>query len=152
MNTIIALSIALCVCILLMFVGNKYLNYKNGGALKVHENAIYNGKNTNPPLSTINTIGFNLYGDFRTDINGSSVKYLFICLFFPLFPIGCYRARQESPMKYMGRQGVAQVRETKYKIFGTEKWNIVEVLLIYIVTIAIVIGLLLIYNLWDYFF
>lgn len=151
MNTIVILIISLLVCILLLFLLNKYLKYKNGDFLKVHENAIYNGKDTNPPLSTINTIGFNLYGNFRADINGSTVKYLFFCIFFPLFPIGCYRAT-EGASKYLGRQGVAQVTKTKYTIYGTEKWNVVEVLVIYLITISLVIVCLIIYFSWDFIF
>lgn len=151
MNVFTILIISLIVCLLLLFLSNRYLKYKNGNFMKVHENAIYNGKDTNPPLSTFNTIGFNLYGNFRADINGSTVKYLFFCIFFPLFPVGCYRAA-EGATQFLGRQGASHVRKTKYTIYGTEKWNIVEVLVIYLITISIIIACLVIFFAWDYIF
>lgn len=80
--TLVILGLSLFLCILLIFVVDRYLDKKNGSIMDVHEKAIYNGKDTNPPLSVVNTIGFNLYGNFRTDINGSSVKYLFFVFLF----------------------------------------------------------------------
>ncbi len=132
-----------------MLVGSKYLKYRYGDVFEVHKHAIYNGKDTNPPLSTVNTVGFNLYGDFRMDINGSMVKYNFFCIFFPLFPIGCYRAKLIST-NYLGRKGAAQVTQVKYEIYGTEKWDFVEVMLIYLFTISIVLVILILYFLCRY--
>ena len=151
MNTILVLFILLFACILMLFISNKYLKYKNGDIIKIHENAIYNGKDTDPPLSTFNTIGCNLYGDFRMDFNGSSVKYLFFCILIPLIPIGCYRAKKGNTV-YLGKQGAARVNETKYTIYGTEKWNAVEVISIYLFVTSIIIGIILICYLWDYIF
>ena len=152
MHIIIVLIISLVGCLLLIFLLHKYLKYKNGSSIRIHNNAVYNGKELAFPLSTINAIGFNLYGNYRFDIiNGSSVKYMFFCVLLPLFPVGCYRA-VEGEWKRLGRQGAAQVSKTKYSIYGTEKWSLVEVLIIYLYVISIVLVFLIIYNSWDYIF
>lgn len=146
MNIIVTLFIALAICILLIFCVNKYLKYKNGDIMKIHQNAIYNGKDTNLTLSTINNIGYRFYGDFRRDTNGSTVKYLFFCFFFPLFPIGCYRAT-EGPTEFHVKHD-----DTKYIIYGTEKWNVLEILIIYLYMLAAILVCIIIYNSWDYIF
>lgn len=148
MSTLIVLLIALVVSLVLIYGIHKYLKKKNGDIIKVHETAIYNGKDTNPPLSTWNNVGFKLYGNFRMDTNGSYVKYLFFCIFFPLIPIGCYRAT-EGITKDLGRVGAARKRTTDYTIYGTEKWNFLEVLYIYLIDIAILLVCFIIYNIWD---
>ena len=151
MNTVVILIILLVICLLVLFLLSKYNNKKNGNILDVHKNAIYNGKDTNPSISTINNVGFNLYGNFRIDLNGSCVKYLFFSLLIPLFPIGCYRVK-EGKTEYLGRQGVESVSKTKYTIYGTEKWNSIEVLIIYMIVIAALLVLLIIIFSWDYIF
>ena len=152
MNTIAILSISLLLCLILLYISNKYLKRKNGDIMQVHENAIYNGKDTNPSISSINNIGLSFFGDYRMDIaNGSTVKYLFFCIFIPLIPVGCYRALR-GMSENLGRQGAGSVNRTQYTIYGTEKWNFVEVLIIYLTTISIILALIIIINLWDYIF
>lgn len=76
-----------------------------------------------PPLGTMNGIGFTLYETGRLDYNTmSSAHYLFFCFIIPLFPVGCYRAQT------LGSKG----RSTQYRIFGHEKWRFWEVVSIYL--------------------
>jgi len=149
---IVVLFIALACCLALIFLTHKYIKFRDKDHIKIRNKAIYNGKKTLFPLSTINTVGFNLYGNYRFDImTGSSAKYMFFCIFLPLFPVGCYRAA-EGAFKYLGRQGAAQVSEAKYRIYGTEKWSFIEVLNIYLYIAAIVLVFFIIYYSWDYIF
>lgn len=153
MSTLLILLIAWVISLVLIYGIHKYMKKQNGDILKVHETAIYNGEDTEPPLSSWNNVGFKLFGEFRMDTNYSTVKYLFFCVFFPLIPIGCYRAK-EGATKDLGRVDAAHVSTTEYTIYGTEKWNFLEVLYIYLIDVAIILACIIIYNIWDpvYFF
>lgn len=81
-----------------------------------------------PPLGTINGIGFSLCGGsgrFDYDTN-STAHYLFFCFFIPLIPLGCYRAQE------VANSG----KGSSYRIFGHEKWIFWEVIQIYLTSIA----------------
>jgi len=134
------LILSLVLCLSLVFVLYKYFENKDKDILKNHEKAIYNGKDTYPPLSTINNIGFGFWGDYRRDLNGSSVKYVFFSILIPLIPISCCRATKGLTID-LGRQGYAHKTETDYTIYGTEKWNFLEVLYIYLKTISIILAI-----------
>lgn len=89
----------------------------------------FDGKNVDESLSTTNTIGVALLGDgYRFDMRTlSSVKYSFFTLYFPIWPLGCYR------VSTLGTQKVSRGKVvTQYKIFGTERWNAWEVISIYL--------------------
>ena len=61
-----------------------------------------------------------LFGDYRHyTINGENtyVTYLFFCLFFPIFPIKCYR--------------VVHAPSGKYYFIGSDKMKLKEVLITY---------------------
>ena len=89
----------------------------------------FDGKYVDESLSTVNTIGVALLGDgYRFDAKTfSSVKYSFFTLYFPIWPLGCYR------VSTLGTQKVSRGKMvTHYKIFGTERWNAWEVVSIYL--------------------
>lgn len=103
---------------------------------------IYNGKNANISMGTINGFGKTLCGnlfDFRSHMSSpsdyrfhslvsSNVKYLFFTIFFiPVIPLGCYRVDTG-----VYHQQVSRKRQvTSYRIYGTEKWVFWEVISIY---------------------
>ena len=101
-----------------------------------------------PELSTWNTIGTTIHGSFR-EVGGTHVSYVFLSLFFPLIPIGCYRVK-EGPSISPHRDGAAWKSSTSYSVYGSEKWNFWEVLHVYLcswsidVLVLCVIWLLLI--------
>lgn len=96
---------------------------------------IYNGINPATGFETWNGIGVTLLGaGFRKDsLNDSEVMYAFFCVIIPLFPIDCYRVKEIGSDSFGG--GYIQENTTKYKIYGKEKWQIHEIILLYI-TIA----------------
>lgn len=86
-----------------------------------------------PPLGSINGIGFRLFQGGRAEFStNSEAWYLFFCFLVPLFPIGCYRATQVS----------SNGRSQSYKIFGHEKWRFWEVICIYISSFAWAAGVI----------
>lgn len=87
-----------------------------------------------PPLGTINGIGFTLcggWGRYDPDTN-STVYYLFFSFFIPLIPMGCYRATQ------VGESG----KSTQYQIYGHDKWRFWEIIAIYLSSISWVGGII----------
>ena len=93
---------------------------------------IYNGEKPTSSFETWNGIGTILLGPgFRKDsLNDSEVKYAFLSILIPLIPIGCYRVTEISTDSFGG--GYIQENTTKYKIYGSERWRIHEVILIYV--------------------
>jgi hypothetical protein len=77
-------------------------------------------------LSTINYIGTSLFGSFRV-AGWSGVSYVFLTLFLPIIPIGCYRVR-----KGMTTSVSRKKQETAYTIFGSEESSGLEILYIYL--------------------
>ena len=87
----------------------------------------------NPPLGSVNGIGFRLLRGGRTEFStNSQAWYLFFCVIIPLFPIGCYRATQVS----------SNSRGQSYRIYGHEKWRFWEIVSIYISSFAWVAGII----------
>lgn len=87
----------------------------------------------NPPLGSVNGIGFNLYCGGRTEFStNSQAWYLYFCFLIPLFPIGCYRATLVS----------SSGRSESYRIYGHEKWRFWEVVYIYLSSYALVAGVI----------
>ena len=95
---------------------------------------------TPPPLGTWNAIGITCLGKYRV-FGNTQVSYVFLSLFFPIIPIGCYRVT-ESLSTTPHRDGPAWKSSTRYKIFGSEKWNLLEVLHVYLSSYSIKILLL----------
>lgn len=77
-------------------------------------------------LGTIMGVGTCFYGSFRNDGN-SEVKYIFLCLFFlPILPIACRRVT-EGNISWKTHSF-----STEYTIYGKEKWNLLEIIQIYL--------------------
>lgn len=116
----------------------------------------YNGCDIFPILGTGNGIGLTLIGDYRPDgiiltknnkwirwetisdqklraetigfIQYTVAKYHFFVIFeLPIIPIGCYRV-MDVDYKYENHHH----SQYRYKIFGTEKWVLSEIIRIYI--------------------
>lgn len=82
----------------------------------------------NPPLGSVNGIGFTLCGGWgRYDAGtNSEAYYLFFSFFIPLIPLGCYRATN------VGTNG----KSTQYRIYGHDKWRFWEVVAVYLSSIS----------------
>ena len=92
---------------------------------------LYNGEKPDTDFESWNGIGIILLGEFRKDQqNDSIVKYSFFSLFVPLIPLQCYRVKEVYNESFGG--GYIQEHKSKYKIYGTEKWNFWEVCLTYL--------------------
>lgn len=77
-------------------------------------------------LGTFCGMGSDFYGGFRNDGN-SEVKYIFLCLFsLPIMPIACRRVT-EGDFSWK-----VTSFSTKYKIYGKEKWSLIEIFQIYL--------------------
>ena len=120
------MEIVYCLCCIALFVGLWFFNDKvicNKLVEPYRKYPYTKFEKCNPPLGTMNGIGFTLYEGGRFDIHTmSSSHYLFFCLLIPLFPVDCYRAQM------IGSSG----KSTRYKIFGHEKWRFWEVFSIYL--------------------
>lgn len=89
----------------------------------------YDGKEI-LPLWSGNGIGLTLYGDcMRYDPQTQSeVKYVFLIFFYlPILPLGCYRVQETGYASQSYKRSC-----TSYKIFGSERWRILEVICIYL--------------------
>jgi hypothetical protein len=76
-------------------------------------------------LGSINGIGSSFYGSSRGD-GETEVRYIFICFIgMPILPIGCRRVSES------GSSGMTPVFTESYKIYGRERWNLLEILQIY---------------------
>ena len=95
---------------------------------------------TPPPLGTWNAIGITCLGKYRI-LGETQVSYVFLSLLFPIIPIGCYRVT-EGLSTTPHRDGPAWKSSTQYKIYGSEKWNLLEVLHVYLSSYSIKILLL----------
>lgn len=89
-----------------------------------------------PILGTGNGIGLVLMNSHARydDYTDTTVWYLYISLFIPILPIGCYRAKE------IGSKG----KTTRYKIYGHEKWRFFEILSIYLSAYSFIAGFILI--------
>lgn len=87
--------------------------------------------NGNSPFLTsiLNSVGTVFLGNYR-NVGDTHVSYVFLSVIFPIFPIGCYRVTEGKTTSY--REGAARVRSTAFKIFGSEKWNLLEILNVYL--------------------
>lgn len=85
-------------------------------------------------LSTLNGIGYSLIGGFRT-VEDTHVSYVFLCLFIPLFPVGCYRVKEGNFKSF--RDGVYRKTTTDVQCMGSEKWRILEIIQVYLSSYSI---------------
>lgn len=77
-------------------------------------------------LGTFIGLGFSFYGSFRKD-GESEVSYIFLCFYWmPIIPIGCRRVSE------CGTSGIMPVISTTYKIYSKERWELLEILQIYL--------------------
>ena len=83
-----------------------------------------------PSFGTINSVGITCLGKYR-EFGEYQVSYVFFSLIFPLIPIGCFRVI-EGPSTRPHREGAAWKSITPYKIIGSEKWDILEILHVYL--------------------
>ena len=83
-----------------------------------------------PELSTWNLIGTTCQGSYR-EVGGTHVSYVFFTFIFPLIPFGCYRVK-EGPSINPHRDGAVWKSSTSYSVYGSEKWNFLEVLHVYL--------------------
>ena len=115
--------LALVICVAVWFFNTKVICNKLVEPVRKYPFTKF--EKCDPPLGSINGIGFRLFGSGRVDYStGSEAWYLFFCFLVPLFPVGCYRATEVS----------SSGRSTSYRIFGHEKWRFWEVVSIYIST------------------
>lgn len=100
----------------------------------------YNGDSPSDlDFGTTNGFGFTLLGNFRLDPTTLSyAKYEFFTMIVPIFPISCYRVQDLGISQLNGH-----TNQKSLKVFGTEKWNIIEVFTIYLQgwSVAVTIGL-----------
>lgn len=87
-------------------------------------------------MNTFNGIGAIAFGCFRK-IGMTHVSYVFLTLLVPLIPIGCYRV--EKGEKESHKEGAIRKETTPYKIYGSERWNWMEVLYVYLFSYSIFI-------------
>ncbi len=118
-DLMLILGAVICAC--LYFLNKKILIKK---FIEPTRNTPYTDfKKCNPPLWTINLIGFRLFQGGRYDYDTNSYSfYLFFCCILPLFPVRCYRATEVSD----SGEG------TSYMIYGHEQWRFWEIILFYI--------------------
>lgn len=104
----------------------------------------FNGKKSDITLGTGNGIGLTLMGEFRSDfMSGSVVKYQFFCIFYvPIIPVGCYRVKQKGFFQKNWKKST-----TTWIVYGTEKWRLIEILIIYTLGLAGVGGVICFINL-----
>lgn len=87
-----------------------------------------NGKS--PSLLSIwNSVGAVCLGNYR-DVGNTHVSYGFLSIILPLIPIGCYRVAEGETTTH--REGAARVSSTPYITYGSEKWNTLEILHVYL--------------------
>ena len=102
----------------------------------------YNGETDVVGTSTFNGIGTRILGWFRYH-NGTYAGYIFFCVLVPLIPLSCIRYSQGSigPTR---RSGASRVSVSNYTIYGTEKWKLSEIVMIYLGGICFAVVFLLI--------
>ncbi len=87
------------------------------------EHAVYNGMKpiTGPPsLTTINTVGFKLYGkrDYDPQTNSYIATLYFVVLFLPLFPVSCYRViAARNGWRFLGKVPFGRVQKLHLAAF-----------------------------------
>ncbi|MDO4735776.1 MAG: hypothetical protein Q4B21_02010 [Bacteroidia bacterium] len=134
-------AIGLITCIVVWFLNSKFISDKLIEPIRKYPYTKF--EKCNPPLGTMNGIGFTLYCGGRFDYNtNSQAWYLFFCFLIPLFPIGCYRATEVD----------SSGRGRSYKIYGHDKWRFWEVISIYISSFAWIGGVISIIALIASFF
>lgn len=130
------MNIVYCLSALAGFVGLWFFNLKVISEKLIEPTREYTYtkfKKCDPPLGTINGIGFNLYEGGRLDYaTMSTAHYLFFCFIIPLFPIGCYRAQMTE----------SSGKSTQYRIYGHDKWRFWEVVSIYLATYSWIGGII----------
>jgi hypothetical protein len=124
---IIIYSITIPLLILGFYINN-YLEKKPFKA------RVPDGKGRDISLGTFNAIGTTFCGEYRAypmSINGSMemtyVTYEFFYLLIPILPIGCYRVSLKG-FDYSNYKN----KKTTYTVLGSEKWNVLEVIVEYI--------------------
>lgn len=101
-----------------------------------------------PALGTGNGIGGTLIQGQRYHLPTASYAYynFFVILYLPIIPLGCYLAKEDG-FEYINHK--RSIR--KYKVIGMLKWDILEVIYIYLstysITSAIVCFVILIFKL-----
>lgn len=86
-----------------------------------------------------NGIGFTFFGDYR-EVGDTAVSYYCFCIIGPLIPLGCYRVRRGETKRRFGQSGYS----TSYQIYGSEKWNFLEIINLIsfsFASISLIIGL-----------
>ena len=73
-------------------------------------------------LGTINLVGLSFFGSYRELEHTKVVYYAFGFACFPIIPFGCYRVQELE----------REINNTTYNIFGTERWNLLELLHLYV--------------------
>lgn len=68
-----------------------------------------------------NAIGFTLVGNYR-EVGDTVVAYHYFTIIVPLIPLGCYRVKRGKTTRHIGRGYT-----TPYIIYGSERWNWLEV-------------------------
>ena len=75
-------------------------------------------------INSANGIGLQLLGSFRP-VGFTKVYYEFFTLIVPIVPLGCFRVEEYPNGNW---------RKKSYKIYGSEKWNFLEIMYIYLST------------------
>lgn len=126
MNELIIWVLILIVCIILYVINHFYVFRKTCSVKLCDSDIRY--KKCSPILGTGNGLGISLYGGARYDSKtGSEVYYQFVTILLPVLPIKCYLAKKTAFHRENHKKAT-----TSYKIYGTVKWNIWEILFIYL--------------------
>lgn len=88
-----------------------------------------------PALGTGNGIGGTFIRGIRYHLQTASCAYynFFVVFNIPIIPLGCYLAKEDG-FEYINYKRSVQ----KYKIIGELKWNILEVINIYLYTYSVI--------------
>lgn len=126
MNDLVIWVISFVICAT-MFVVNRYYIMSKLSFTTLREADVKYQK-TDPILGTGNGLGISFYKSERCDFKtGATVYYQFITIFLPLIPIGCYLAKEIGYHKENHKKAT-----TSYAIYGVAKWNVWEILSIYL--------------------
>ena len=121
--------ISIACCVVVWILNSKFIEGKLVETMR--QTPYIDFQECDPPLGSINGIGFRLFCGGRTDLNtNSQAWYLFFCFIIPLFPVSCYRATHVA----------SSGRSESYKIFGPEEWRFWEIVSIYITSFAWIVG------------
>lgn len=90
----------------------------------------------NPLLGTGNGIGGVFIKGYRRAMGVGDVYYNFLSFIVPIIPIGCFLA-EEGVYNYKSHHSSTQ----SYKVYGSVKWNLIELLSIYLRYVCILGGI-----------